>query len=105
MALYALPHELQYEILKYLDESNYEDEHACTLLRILSKHPYIKTTDDKGNTFRNGQPHSYNDQPAVIEGLVKYYCFNGVIHRIGGPAMISLPSLFIYYINGVEVKP
>lgn len=102
MSLYTLPHEIHYEILKCLNPSDYLDDCASVLLRTLAgpKYKYIKTTDASGNTFRNGKPHSYDDQPAVREHGNSYYCYNGIIHRIGGPAVIYESGVKIYYYNG-----
>ncbi len=54
-------------------------------LRRLAGHVVFKY----GNTYKNRLLHSYNDQPAYINGKYKAWYRNGIIHREGDyPALI-----------------
>jgi hypothetical protein len=58
-------------------------------LRRVAGSVIFKHVDNKGNTYKNGTLHSYNDMPAVIDGDYQTWYKNGKIHRDGdNPAII-----------------
>jgi hypothetical protein len=63
----------------------------------------IKEVRD-GRTYKNGALHSFNDIPAINNGMEKAWYKDGLLHREGDkPALIDFEfgiSLNSYYING-----
>jgi len=57
-----------------------------------------------GSTYKNGALHSYNDQPAINNGIEKCWYKDGKLHRDGDkPALIDFEfgiKFNSYYING-----
>ena len=71
-------------IAAYLPEREGSD------LRRVAGRVIFKHQDNKGNTYKNGALHSYNDIPAVIDGHCQTWYKDGKIHRDGdNPAIIS----------------
>lgn len=102
--LTTLPAVIQYYIVTFLSDDDYLSEYGVTLLRYLAggKYAFVRSVDSYGNTYRNNKPHSYNDKPAVVEpNGNKYWCYNGIIHRVGGPALYDAKDqVTVYYLCG-----
>lgn len=64
-------------------------------LRRVAGKVIFKHTDKNGRTYKNGLLHSYNDQPAIIEGDRRVWYKNGKIHRDG-----DLPAIIDQYQQG-----
>jgi hypothetical protein len=65
---------------------------------------FFRSTDQDGNTYRNGVLHSFNDEPTIQkeEGKYKAWYKNGQLHREGDlPAITrSEPDTQWWYKNG-----
>ena len=74
---YRLPTDEEVKILTQKDKTEEENEHL------------VKDILD-GKTYGNGQLHSFDEQPAVIDhdDGTKYWYKNGKLHRDNGPAKI-----------------
>jgi len=59
-------------------------------LRQIAGSVVFRHTDNKGNTYKNGLLHSYDDLPASIDNSVHIWYRDGKLHRDGDkPAFIS----------------
>ena len=70
-------------------------------LRGVTGEVIFKHTDQKGNTYKNGLLHSFNDQPAVNFNNQKIWYRDGKVHRDGDlPAWIAQDYSKEWYKNG-----
>jgi antitoxin component YwqK of YwqJK toxin-antitoxin module len=70
-------------------------------LRTLAGDVVFNHTDKYGNTYKNGLLHSYNDQPAYINGKYKVWYRNGIIHSEGDYPALIYGELKQWYQNGL----
>ena len=74
-------------------------------LRGVTGEVIFKHTDQKGNTYKNGLLHSFNDQPAVNFNNQKIWYRDGKVHRDGDlPARIVQSYIKKLYKNGDPPK-
>jgi len=79
-------------------------------LRRVAGSVVFRHTDKKGNTYKNGLLHSYNDEPAVINGDYQNWYKDGKLHRDGDkPAIICteikdgiVDTYRVWYKNGLR---
>jgi hypothetical protein len=68
----------------------YLPEYEGNVIREATGKLVFRHTDKDRNTYKNGQLHSYNDKPALIEGSRKVWYKDGNPHRDGDfPAVID----------------
>ena len=66
-------------------------------IRRLAGNVIFRHEDTKGNTYKNGLLHSYDDQPAEITKTLKLWYSNGKLHRKEKPAICYTNGNCKYY--------
>jgi hypothetical protein len=80
--------------------SAYLPEEEASIVSKLAGEVIFKTENNKGDTFKNGLRHSYNDLPAIDETEYKVWYKDGIIHREGDKPAVMEHGWIDWYING-----
>jgi len=70
-------------------------------LRYVSGKVFYRSKDANGNTYRNGLLHSYNDKPALVNGMRQEWYKNGKKHREHDKPAIIDQNIQEWFKNGM----